>query len=55
MKRSYVEAGFEKKMMQRFEETRNLGLMRGSGRKRISNETVEEVAFDLVERESSSQ
>ena len=32
----------------------DLGGIRGRGRKGISNETVE-VAFDVVERESSSQ
>ena len=37
-----------KKLIQKFEETRDLGVMRGRGRKRISNETVE-VAFDVVE------
>ena len=38
-----------KKRIQKFEETGYLDVMRGSGRKRISNETVEEVAFDVVE------
>ena len=48
MKRFYVEAGF-KKMIQKFEETEDLGLIRGRGRTLILNETVEEVAFDIVE------
>ena len=43
-----------KKMIQKFGETRDLGVMRGRVRKRISNEIVE-VAFDVVERESGSQ
>ena len=30
-------------------------MMQGRGRKQISNETVAEVAFDVVERESGSQ
>ena len=42
-------------MIQKFEEIGNLGVMRGRGRKRISNETVDEVAFAIVERESGSQ
>ena len=42
-------------MIQTFEETKDLGMMRGRGRKRISNETVKEVAFAVVERESGSQ
>ena len=44
-----------KKMIQKFEETEVLGVMRGRGRKRISNETVEEVALAVVERESGFQ
>ena len=43
-----------KRMIQKFVETRDLNVMRGRGRKRISNETVE-VAFDVVKRESGSQ
>ena len=43
------------KMIQKFVETRDLGVMQERGRKRISNEAVEAVAFDVVERESSSQ
>ena len=44
-----------KKMIQKFEEIGDLGVMRGRGRKRISNETVEAVALAVVERESGSQ
>ena len=42
-------------MIQKFEETRDLGVMRGRGKKQISNETMEEVALDAVESESGSQ
>ena len=42
-------------MIQKLEETRDLGVMRGKGRKQISNETLEEVALAVVERESGSQ
>ena len=41
-------------MIEKFEETGDLGVMGGIRRKRISIETVE-VAFDVVERESVSQ
>ena len=47
VKRSYVKAGF-KKMIQKFEETGYLGVKQERGRKRISNETVEEMAFAVV-------
>ena len=43
-----------KKIIQKFEKTGDLGVMRGRERKRISNETVEEVAFADFERESGS-
>ena len=43
------------KKIQKFEETGHLGVILGRGRKRILNETVKEVAFDAVERESGSQ
>ena len=33
----------------------DLGEFRGRGRKGISNETVEQVTFDVIERESGSQ
>ena len=42
-------------MIQKVEETGDLGVIQGRGRKRISNEAAEEVAFDVVERESGSQ
>ena len=42
-------------MIQKFEETGDLDVIRGSGRKRILKETVEEVALDIVERESDFQ
>ena len=42
-------------MTQKSEETGDLGVMRRRGKKRLLNETVEEMAFDLVERESGSQ
>ena len=42
-------------MIQKFEETGDLGVMQGRGRPRISNETIEEVVFDIVERKSGSQ
>ena len=38
-------------MIQKFEETGDSGVMRGRGRKWISNETEEEVAFAVLERE----
>ena len=41
-----------KKMIQKFEETGDLRVMQE--REGISNETVEEVAFAVVERESGS-
>ena len=44
-----------KKMIQKFHETGDLSVRRERGRKRISNETAEEVASVVVERESSSQ
>ena len=44
-----------KKIIQKFEKTKDLSVVRGRGRKQISYETVEEVAFDVVERESDSQ
>ena len=44
-----------KKMFQKIEETGDLNVMRGRGKKRISNETLEEVSFAVVERESGSQ
>ena len=56
VKKSSVEAGFKKKkLIQKFEETGDLGVMRGRGRTLILNENVEEVAFDIVKRKSSSQ
>ena len=39
-----------KKIFQKFEETGDLGVVRGRGRKRILSEIVREVAFDIVER-----
>ena len=54
MKRPYVEAGFEKKMIQKFEETGDLDVRQGKGRKQISNITVE-VAFAIVEKDFGSQ
>ena len=44
-----------KKMIQKFVETVDLGMRRGKGRKQISNKTVDEVAFTVVEREFGSQ
>ena len=44
-----------KKMIQKFDATWNLGMMRGKGRKRISNETVEKVALAVLEIKSGSQ
>ena len=52
---SYIEADFEKKMIHKFEETGDLDVMRGKGRTQIPNETVQEVSFAVVERESDSQ
>ena len=54
MKRA-VEAGFEKKLLKNLKRLKGLDVMRGRGRKRISNETVKEVTFDVIERESGSQ
>ena len=42
-------------MIQKFEKTVDLGVIRGRGRKGISNKSVEEVTFDVVERESGSR
>ena len=42
-------------MIQKFEETGYLGVKQERGRKRISNETVEEMALAVVEREFGSQ
>lgn len=39
-----------KKMITKFEESGELGVLQGKGRKRISDETVEEVALLIVER-----
>ena len=47
MKRSYAETGF-KKRIQKFEKTGDLGTVRGRERKQISNETIEDAAFDVV-------
>ena len=44
-----------KNMTENNEVTGDLGVMRGRGRKWISNETVQEVAFAVVRREFSSQ
>ena len=53
-KKSYVEGGL-KNVIQKLQENWNLGVRRERGRKRISNEIVEEVAFAVVERESCFQ
>ena len=42
-----------RKIIQKFQETGDSGIMQGRGRKRVSNETVLEVAHAVVERESS--
>ena len=39
-----------KRIIQKFKKTGDLGVVRGRERKQISNETVEEVAFDAVRR-----
>ena len=39
-----------KKMIQKFEKTGDLGVVRGRERKQISNKTEEEVAFDVVRK-----
>lgn len=44
-----------KKMMTKFEETGELRVLQGRGRKRISQETAEEVALAVVDRASASQ
>ena len=41
-----------KNMIQNFETIGTLGVMRGNGRKRISNKNAEEVVFSIVVRES---
>ncbi|GFV56749.1 uncharacterized protein TNCV_2539511 [Trichonephila clavipes] len=41
-------------MIMKFEETGNLGVLPGRGRKSVGTETVEEVATAMVERASSS-
>ncbi|GFY33988.1 uncharacterized protein TNCV_4596961 [Trichonephila clavipes] len=43
-----------RKMIMKFEETGNLGVLPGKGRKLFGTETVEEVAAAVVERASSS-
>ncbi|KFM69287.1 hypothetical protein X975_02108, partial [Stegodyphus mimosarum] len=43
-----------KKMIMEFEETRDLGVLSGNGRKPVANETIEEIATAVVERASSS-
>ena len=42
-------------MITKFEKTGEWSVMLGRLKKQISNETVEEVAFAMVERESDSQ
>ncbi|GFV43933.1 hypothetical protein TNCV_492591 [Trichonephila clavipes] len=42
------------KMIMKFEDNGNLGVLRGKGRKPIGTETVEEVATAVVERAFSS-
>ena len=37
-----------KKMIEKFQKTGDLGVVRGRERKQISNETIEDVAFDVV-------
>ncbi|GBL61795.1 hypothetical protein AVEN_273679-1 [Araneus ventricosus] len=44
-----------KKMIIKFEETGESGVLQGRGWKRLSNETAEEVALAVVERASGSQ
>ncbi|GBN16768.1 hypothetical protein AVEN_156101-1 [Araneus ventricosus] len=44
-----------KKMITKFEETGELGVLQGKGRKRLSNETAEEVPLAAVERAPGSQ
>ena len=44
-----------KTMIQKFEQTGYLGVKRGRRRKRISNKTVEQVAFAVVKGEFCSQ
>ena len=42
-------------MIQKFKESWDLDVRRGRGRKRISNKTVKEVVFAVVEKEFSSE